>query len=827
MEMSFYPWRLERHHNNGFRSFTVQSEEESGGGVIPETRCRWCKDEGGCAQCSSAAPTVDPALRYYGALVYPTVGAGRVRSTRSSSEPIVAAYRLPPIVEDGRADRLGGLMLGRLTTSEIADLFFRQGADSILPPIRNEYLEYRTRSPSPLESRAKSSLSVETLTVDDEERVLPRYPVRHKTREDFLQDVRRAHQTENFIAVQRFYMRSFDSFAQINALFKTKRDDSSGKSDDPGLKMEFMYAVNDALRSMPSLVHKTVLKSIINALLEEDRILYPKDDVRALYILIQNPVFSAQSSYTIFAHLLRQVVSLHSADHYLLVNWFQLLEVERIRSVVRHIIQFITIRQFPPGDKSLPPLNKTRWWIPTATKTLALINAANNAANPPLLDYTEFYNSALDHMDLMQDYFSWQTPQRPGQFSYCQYPFILSIVAKRIILTKDSEQQMILTARRSLVAKVARHQAPQIDIFFLNITVRRAHLVCDSLNEIASKQKDLKKKLKVSFVGEPGLDMGGLTKEWFLLLIRQIFHPDYGMFVYHPHSRCYWFSTDQEGNLREYNLIGVLMGLAVYNSIILDLHFPSICYRKLLSPPVVPSVDTSGVGVVRSPTIDDLAEILPDVARGLKELLAYEGNVEEDMCLNFQVSLEEYGEVKTYMLKPCGDSVPVTNSNRREYVNLYLDWVLNTAIYEQFRAFYLGFHSVCASNALIMLRPEEVEMLVCGSPTLDLNELRKVTEYDGYKPEQPLISDFWEVLISLDEDLKKKFLLFTTGSDRVPVGGMGEMTFKVTRTNLDPANLPEAHTCFNQLVLPQYESKEALKEKLIIAISNAEGFGLE
>lgn len=66
----------------------------------------------------------------------------------------------------------------------------------------------------------------------------------------------------------------------------------------------------------------------------------------------------------------------------------------------------------------------------------------------------------------------------------------------------------------------------------------------------------MKKKLKVSFVGEPGLDMGGLTKEWFLLLIRQIFHPDYGMFVYHPHSRCYWFSTDQEGNLREYNLIG-------------------------------------------------------------------------------------------------------------------------------------------------------------------------------------------------------------------------------------------------------------------------------
>ncbi|CAB0012094.1 unnamed protein product [Nesidiocoris tenuis] len=179
------------------------------------------------------------------------------------------------------------------------------------------------------------------------------------------------------------------------------------------------------------------------------------------------------------------------------------------------------------------------------------------------------------------------------------------------------------------------------------------------------------------------------------------------------------------------------------------------------------------------------------------------------------------------MLKPDGDNVPVTNDNRQEYVRLYLDWVLNTAIYEQFRAFYLGFHSVCASNALIMLRAEEVEMLVCGSPALDLNELRKVTEYDGYKPDQLIISDFWEVLNSLDDELKKKFLLFTTGSDRVPVGGMGEMTFKVTRTNQDPGNLPEAHTCFNQLVLPQYGSKDVLKEKLIIAISNAEGFGLE
>jgi len=53
--------------------------------------------------------------------------------------------------------------------------------------------------------------------------------------------------------------------------------------------------------------------------------------------------------------------------------------------------------------------------------------------------------------------------------------------------------------------------------------------------QIAGKQMDLKKKLKVTFAGEPGLDMGGLTKEWFLLLVRQIFQPEYGNLDYKQH----------------------------------------------------------------------------------------------------------------------------------------------------------------------------------------------------------------------------------------------------------------------------------------------------
>lgn len=52
------------------------------------------------------------------------------------------------------------------------------------------------------------------------------------------------------------------------------------------------------------------------------------------------------------------------------------------------------------------------------------------------------------------------------------------------------------------------------------------------------------------------------------------------------------------------------------------------------------------------------------------------------------------------------------------------------------------------------------------------------------------------------------------------------MAFCVMKHGEDSEQLPSAHTCFNHLLLPTYKTKEKLREKLLIAISNAEGFGL-
>ena len=66
----------------------------------------------------------------------------------------------------------------------------------------------------------------------------------------------------------------------------------------------------------------------------------------------------------------------------------------------------------------------------------------------------------------MADYYTWQSPEFSSSptlapFTFCQYPFLLSIAAKRNIMQRDSEQQMILMARKSLIQNVQQRQVCQ------------------------------------------------------------------------------------------------------------------------------------------------------------------------------------------------------------------------------------------------------------------------------------------------------------------------------------------------------------------------------
>lgn len=304
-----------------------------------------------------------------------------------------------------------------------------------------------------------------------------------------------------------------------------------------------------------------------------------------------------------------------------------------------------------------------------------------------------------------------------------------------------------------------------------------------------------------------------MTREFFQLLSAQLFDVTTGMWSSHvDDEHTTWFKSDCSWNDEGFYLSGILVGLAVYNSVLLDVHFPQAVYRKLLALPL---------------GLEDLID--EDVNRNLHQLLDYVGDdVEDVFCLNFDVNWVDLGEVKRKELKPNGSNIAVTSENKEEFVMLYVKWLLVESIYPQYESFEAGFMRVMENSTLEMLRPEELELLVVGSPVLDFKALEENTEYEGYDCNAPVIKNFWKFVHDASPERQLDLMKFTTGSTRAPIGGLGKLSFKLQRAGPDSDNLPTSHTCFNTLLLPDYgENEEKLRDRLGRAILECEGFGLQ
>lgn len=348
----------------------------------------------------------------------------------------------------------------------------------------------------------------------------------------------------------------------------------------------------------------------------------------------------------------------------------------------------------------------------------------------------------------------------------------------------------------------------------LILIVRRENVVGDSMEVLRkSKNVDYKKPLKVIFVGEEAVDAGGVRKEFFLLIMKELLHPKYGMFRFHEESRLIWFACKTFEDIDLFHLIGVVCGLAIYNLTIVELNFPLALYKKLLK---------------KTPTLEDLKELMPDVGRSLQQLLDYtEDDLEETFCLNFTITEDNFGATEVVELIPNGTDISVNKSNRQEFVNAYVDYIFNKSVAPQFSAFYAGFHKVCGGKVLELFQPSELQAMVIGNTNYDWKELEKSTEYKGeYWADHPTIKIFWEVFHELPLEKKKQFLLFLTGSDRIPILGMKSLALVIQPTAGGEQYFPVAHTCFNLLDLPKYTSKNTMQEKLLHAIEHNQGFNL-
>ncbi|XP_056902787.1 probable E3 ubiquitin-protein ligase HERC4 [Takifugu flavidus] len=546
------------------------------------------------------------------------------------------------------------------------------------------------------------------------------------------------------------------------------------------------------------------------------------ESLRLYLTLPECPLFSDQNNYvTITIPFAKSIIMLKEAALKVLGNWWSTFEgmlFQRLVELYKEVVVYL-LRMHKLGIPSIEQ-RIFNCFLDTSLRFLKMLHAVSERAGH-IIEYDKFYIHELDDLvDIRNDYITWfqrqMFPSGPDSLvTLCRYPFVFDAQAKTTLLQTDAVLQMQMAVDQAQMQNLSSLFMPVESVNpCLILIVRRDNIVGDTMEVLRkSKNVDYKKPLKVIFVGEEAVDAGGVRKEFFLLIMKELMDPKYGMFRYYEESRLIWFSNKTFEEFDLFNLIGIICGLAIYNLTIVELQFPVALYKKLLK---------------KKPTLDDLKELTPDVGRSLQALLDYpEDDLEETFCLNFTITEENYGATEVFELIPNGENISVNKSNRQEFVNAYVDYVFNTSVAPLFEYFYAGFHKVCGGKVLELFQPNELQAMVIGNTSYDWAELEKSTEYKGeYWKDHPTIKLFWEVFHSLPLQKKKQFLLFLTGSDRIPILGMKSLKLVIQPTGGGEHYLPVAHTCFNLLDLPKYTSTETLREKLLHAIDHNQGFNL-
>ncbi|XP_068797633.1 probable E3 ubiquitin-protein ligase HERC3 isoform X7 [Struthio camelus] len=529
------------------------------------------------------------------------------------------------------------------------------------------------------------------------------------------------------------------SAACWNGSFLEKKIDEHFKTSPkiPGIDLNSTRVLFEKLmNSQHSILLDQILKSFESFLIPQLSSSPPDVEAMRIYLILPEfPLFQDSKYYiTLTLPLAMAILRLDTNPSKVLDNWWSqvcpryfLRLVDLYKGAVVYLLS---------GRKTLliPVLFSS--YITAALRLLEKLHKVNQKVKH--VEYDKFYIPEISSLvDIQEDYLMWFLHQagmkvRPSimqdTVTLCSYPFIFDAQAKTKMLQTDAELQMqvaINGANLQNVFMLLTLEPLLVRSPFLVLHVRRSNLVGDALRELSIHSDiDLKKPLKVIFDGEEAVDAGGVTKEFFLLLLKELLNPIYGMFTYYPESNLLWFSDTCFVEHNWFHLIGIICGLAIYNFTVVDLHFPLALYKKLLNV---------------KPCLEDLKELSPTEGRSLQQLLDYPGeDVEETFCLNF-----------------------------------------TSAVYK-----------------------------------------------GDYTATHPTVRMFWETFHAFPLDKKKKFLLFLTGSDRIPIYGMSSLRIVIQSTASDEQYLPVAHTCYNLLDLPKYSSKEILSARLIQAIDHYEGFSL-
>jgi hypothetical protein len=309
---------------------------------------------------------------------------------------------------------------------------------------------------------------------------------------------------------------------------------------------------------------------------------------------------------------------------------------------------------------------------------------------------------------------------------------------------------------------------------FIRMVVRRQFLLVDSIRAIMSlSREEMRKKWRLEFVGERGLDAGGVTREWFQLITEELYDPAFGMWHHptqqqqgvvsiHPNSAI----NCPEEHLVCFRVLGRILGRALLDRQLIHRggHMARFLYKHLLGFPI---------------TFDDLSTLDHEYFKSLQQLVDM-GESINDACLDFTVTEDQLGAKKEIELIPDGANTEVTTDNLGDFLEACLRYRMMDRIQEQLTELLLGFFDVVPEPALTIFDCNELELVLCGLPTIDMEDWQTHTAYDGVfsksGPGHPVVKWFWEVVSEdFDAELHARLLQFVTGTSGVPSRGFSAL----------------------------------------------------
>ena len=251
-----------------------------------------------------------------------------------------------------------------------------------------------------------------------------------------------------------------------------------------------------------------------------------------------------------------------------------------------------------------------------------------------------------------------------------------SLLVKNPKVLEFDNKRNYFTRRLHSRGSETRHTQPP-----LQLQVRRQEVFLDSFKSLYFKSGDEMKygKLNIRFHGEEGVDAGGVTREWFQVLSRQMFNPDYALFIpvasdrttFHPNK----LSSINQEHLMFFKFIGRVIGKALYEGRALDCHFSRAVYKRILGKTV---------------SVKDMETLDLDYYKSLLWML--ENDIAEIITETFSIETEAFGVTEIVDLVENGRNIPVTDENKQEYVQLVVEYRLTGSVKEQLEEFLKGMH---------------------------------------------------------------------------------------------------------------------------------------